>query len=93
MGQARTFERSVAKIDAAQIGGAKIGVGEVDALGVEFAQVEAAEITTDHVDRTLFGALFVKTGDVVFMQQGIQRGVEQFRLAHVTSPVGFMTPV
>jgi hypothetical protein len=39
------------------------------------------------------GALGIKACDVVFVQQGIKRGVEKFRLAHVASPDGFMTPV
>ncbi|MNG22330.1 hypothetical protein D3C84_1068020 [compost metagenome] len=93
VGEARPFKRCVAKIDAAQVGGAEVGVGEVDAVGVHLAQVQAAEITTDHVDRPLLGALFVEASDVVFVQQGVERGVEQFRLAHFASPVGFMTPV
>ncbi|MNC73436.1 hypothetical protein D3C75_1246290 [compost metagenome] len=86
MGKAGAFQAVVPQVQAAQVGGTEVGIGEVDAGGVQVAQVEPTEITAAKVDGAVPGLLAVEAGDLFVMYQCIQRAVQLPWLTHETPP-------
>ena len=73
MGQAGAFDPGVAKVQAAQVGTTKIGVGEVDGIGVHVAQVEPAKVAAGEVDLDILWLACIEAFDIVVVQEVVER--------------------
>ena len=92
MGQAGTFNARCAQVEPPKVRRAKVTIGEVHVLRIQLTQIQPSEIPAAHINGPL-RTFLIETGDIVLVQQRVQRRIKQLWAAQGASPVGFMTPL